>query len=109
MSFETFRETAARMRAGGMLRPGGQLIAHHMSHSGNPIHEELEAIFAPDGVGVRVGRTTGVKVGMGVLLGRSVVTATAAKITNRTSRPIEIAVSNRARSVRLNFDSIAAR
>lgn len=52
MSFETFRETAARMRAAQMLRPGGHFIAQHMSHSGNPVHEELEALFAPDGVEV---------------------------------------------------------
>ena len=52
LGFDTFRETAARMRAGGLLRPGGRLIAHHISHSGNPVHEELEALFAPDGVEV---------------------------------------------------------
>ena len=52
MSIATFRQTAARMRAEGMLRPGGRFIAHHLSHSGNPVHEELEAIFAPDGVEV---------------------------------------------------------
>jgi hypothetical protein len=52
MSFETFRETAARMRSEGLLRPGGRLFAHHFSHSGNPVHEELEAIFAADGVEV---------------------------------------------------------
>jgi phosphoribosyl 1,2-cyclic phosphate phosphodiesterase len=52
LGFDTFRETAARMRAGGLLHPGARLIAHHMSHSGNPAHEELEALLAPDGVEV---------------------------------------------------------
>ena len=52
MGFDTFRQTAARMRVAGLLRPGGRLIAHHFSHSGNPVHEQLEALFAPDGVEV---------------------------------------------------------
>jgi phosphoribosyl 1,2-cyclic phosphate phosphodiesterase len=52
MGFDSFFEHAQRMRAAGMLRPGGRLIAHHFSHSGNPTHEKLEAIFAPHGVEV---------------------------------------------------------
>jgi phosphoribosyl 1,2-cyclic phosphate phosphodiesterase len=52
MGFNTFLEHAQRMRAEGMLRPGGRLIAHHMSHSGNPTHEKLQAIFTPHGVEV---------------------------------------------------------
>jgi hypothetical protein len=34
------------------LRPGGRLVAHHMSHSGNPTHEKVEAILGPHGVEV---------------------------------------------------------
>jgi phosphoribosyl 1,2-cyclic phosphate phosphodiesterase len=52
MNFTTFLEHAERMRAAGMLRPGGRLIAHHFSHSGNPTHEKLEAFFTPHGVEV---------------------------------------------------------
>jgi phosphoribosyl 1,2-cyclic phosphate phosphodiesterase len=52
MSFTTFFEHAERLRAAGMLRPGGRLIAHHFSHSGNPTHGKLEAIFTPRGVEV---------------------------------------------------------
>ena len=52
MGFETFLEHVERMRAAGMLRPGGRIIAHHMSHSGNPPHEKVEAILNPHGVEV---------------------------------------------------------
>lgn len=52
MGFATYLEHAERMRAQGMLRPGGRLFAHHFSHSGNPVHAELEAFFAPYGVEV---------------------------------------------------------
>jgi len=52
MSFETFIEHAGKMRAQNMLRPGGRFIAHHMSHSANPIHSEVEAILCPHGVEV---------------------------------------------------------
>jgi phosphoribosyl 1,2-cyclic phosphate phosphodiesterase len=52
LGFDTFLEHARRMRAEGMLRPGGRLIAHHMSHSGNPTHEKIEAILCPHGVEV---------------------------------------------------------
>ena len=52
MGFDTFLEHAQRMRAEGMLRPGGRFIAHHMSHSGNPSHEKIEAILGPHGVEV---------------------------------------------------------
>jgi phosphoribosyl 1,2-cyclic phosphate phosphodiesterase len=52
MGFETFIEHANRMRASDMLRPGGRIIAHHLSHSGNPTHEKIEAILGPYGVEV---------------------------------------------------------
>ena len=51
-SFESFVEHAQRLRAEGILRPGGRLIAHHMSHSGNPTHEKVEAVLGPHGVEV---------------------------------------------------------
>jgi phosphoribosyl 1,2-cyclic phosphate phosphodiesterase len=50
LSFITFLEHAHRMRAEGMLRPGGRFVAHHFSHSDNPVHEKLAAFFAPHGV-----------------------------------------------------------
>ncbi len=52
MSVESFLEHARRMRAAGMLRPGGRLIAHHMSHTNNPTHEKIEAILTPHRVEV---------------------------------------------------------
>lgn len=52
LSFDTFLEQARRMREQGMLRPGGRLVAHHMSHSGNPTHEKIEAVLNPHGVEV---------------------------------------------------------
>ncbi len=52
LGFDTFLEQARRMRAGGMLRPGGRLVAHHFSHSNNPTYDKLAAIFAPHGVEV---------------------------------------------------------
>jgi phosphoribosyl 1,2-cyclic phosphate phosphodiesterase len=52
MGVTTFLEHVRRMRAEGMLRPGGRVIGHHISHSGNPTHEKLEAIFTPHGVEV---------------------------------------------------------
>ena len=52
MGFDAFLEHARRMRAEGMLRPGGRIIAHHMSHSDNPTHEKVEAILCPHGVEV---------------------------------------------------------
>ncbi len=52
MGFESFLEHADKMRSLGMLRPGGRFIAHHMSHSNNPVHEKIEAILNPHGVEV---------------------------------------------------------
>jgi phosphoribosyl 1,2-cyclic phosphate phosphodiesterase len=52
IGFDTFLEMAGKIRAAGMLRPNGRLIAHHMSHSGNPTHEKVEAILNPHGVEV---------------------------------------------------------
>ena len=52
MDFENFLAHAERMRAEGMLRPGGQVIAHHMSHTSNPVHEKVEAVLGPHGVTV---------------------------------------------------------
>jgi len=52
LGLDSFLEHVARMRAAQMLRPGGRIIAHHLSHSGNPSHAQLEAILAPHGVEV---------------------------------------------------------
>jgi phosphoribosyl 1,2-cyclic phosphate phosphodiesterase len=52
LGFDTFLEHAQRMREEGMLRPGGRLVAHHLSHSNNPTHEKIEAILCPHGVEV---------------------------------------------------------
>ncbi len=50
LSFDTFLQVLGRIRASGMLRPGARVLAHHFSHSGNPLHEDLNAFFAPHGV-----------------------------------------------------------
>ena len=52
MGFDDFFEHAARSRKMGLLRPGGRILATHFSHTSNPLHAELEAIFAPHGVEV---------------------------------------------------------
>jgi phosphoribosyl 1,2-cyclic phosphate phosphodiesterase len=50
LGFDSFLEEVQWMRSEGLLRPGGRVIAHHFSHSGNPSHAELEAFFSPHGV-----------------------------------------------------------
>lgn len=52
LGFKSFLEQAEWMREEGLLRPAGQLVATHFSHSGNPLHAELEAFFNPRGVEV---------------------------------------------------------
>jgi phosphoribosyl 1,2-cyclic phosphate phosphodiesterase len=52
LGFDTFLKHIERMRADGMLRPGGRIIAHHMSHTSNPPHAKVEAILTPHGVEV---------------------------------------------------------
>jgi phosphoribosyl 1,2-cyclic phosphate phosphodiesterase len=52
MSYQSFREHIRRMRAAGMLRPGGRVIAHHFSHSSNPPYDKLAAILRPEDVEV---------------------------------------------------------
>ena len=47
LGFETFTAHAERMKAEGMLKPGGRLIATHLSHSGNPTHEKVGAALGP--------------------------------------------------------------
>lgn len=49
LSFDTFPQVLERIHTSGMLRPGGRVLAHHFSHSGNPLHDELTAFFAPHG------------------------------------------------------------
>ncbi len=50
LGFESFLEQVRWIRSEGLIRPGGRVIAHHFSHSGNPLHAELEAIFHPHDV-----------------------------------------------------------
>jgi len=38
-----------RMRAEGLLRPGGRVFATHIAHEGNPPHPELSAWAAAHG------------------------------------------------------------
>jgi phosphoribosyl 1,2-cyclic phosphate phosphodiesterase len=52
LGFVSFLEQARCLREAGMLRPGGRLIAHHFSHSGNPPYEDLVNFFAPHNVEV---------------------------------------------------------
>ena len=52
MGFEDFFQHVTRMREMSLLRPGGRLIATHFSHTSNPSHGELEAIFNPRGIEV---------------------------------------------------------
>lgn len=52
LGFETFLDHVRRFRVEGMLRSGGRIIAHHMSHSANPTHAKLEAILNPHSVEV---------------------------------------------------------
>jgi phosphoribosyl 1,2-cyclic phosphate phosphodiesterase len=52
LGFDSFLAHVTRMRAEGMLRPGGRMIAHHLSHSGNPPHEKIVAMMQPHGVEV---------------------------------------------------------
>jgi phosphoribosyl 1,2-cyclic phosphate phosphodiesterase len=52
MNFEHFLEHTHRFRAEGHLRPGGRIIAHHLSHSWNPTHAKVEAVLGPHGVEV---------------------------------------------------------
>lgn len=52
MGFDSFLEQVQWIRTMGLLRPGGRMIAHHFSHSGNPVHSELESIFTPHDIEV---------------------------------------------------------
>lgn len=52
LGFDSFLEQLAWLRDANLLRPGGRVIAQHFSHSGNPLHEQLEAFFRPHGVEV---------------------------------------------------------
>jgi hypothetical protein len=52
LNFQHFVEHVRRLRAEGMLSPGGRIVAHHLSHSWNPTHARVEAILGPHGVEV---------------------------------------------------------
>ena len=36
----------------GALKPDAQVFANHFSHNGHALHADLEAFFAPKGIGV---------------------------------------------------------
>ena len=42
-------EEVARLRAEGLLKPGGRAIATHISHEGMPLHDELSVFAAAHG------------------------------------------------------------
>lgn len=52
MNIERFIEHVRRFRASAMLRPGGRIVAHHLSHSWNPTFAKVEALLGPHGVEV---------------------------------------------------------
>ena len=52
MNFESFLDHHRRFRQQGMLRPGGRVIAHHLSHAWNPVHDKVVQILEPHGVTV---------------------------------------------------------
>jgi phosphoribosyl 1,2-cyclic phosphate phosphodiesterase len=52
LGFDTFLEQVDWIRTAGLLRPGGRVVATHFSHSGNPLHDDLEAILNPHDVEV---------------------------------------------------------
>jgi len=50
MNFERFLENCRRFRAEGTLREGAPIVAHHFSHSSNPVYEKVAAKLEPQGV-----------------------------------------------------------
>jgi phosphoribosyl 1,2-cyclic phosphate phosphodiesterase len=52
LGFDTFLDHFRRFAQDGLLKPGGRVIAHHLSHSGNPPHAKVESILKPHGVEV---------------------------------------------------------
>jgi len=52
LGFDSFLQQVGWMRGQNMLRAGGRIIAHHFSHSNNPLHEALKTILNPHGIEV---------------------------------------------------------
>jgi phosphoribosyl 1,2-cyclic phosphate phosphodiesterase len=50
MNFERFLDHYRRFQQQGMLRRGGRVVAHHLSHSSNPVHDKVVEILEPHGV-----------------------------------------------------------
>jgi len=50
MNFERFINHYRRFQSEGMLRPGARVIAHHLSHAWNPVHDKVVPILEPHGV-----------------------------------------------------------
>jgi phosphoribosyl 1,2-cyclic phosphate phosphodiesterase len=49
MNWEQFTEQIARLRSLGLLAAGARVLAHHLAHHSNPVHEELKAFAAAHG------------------------------------------------------------
>lgn len=52
MGCQAVVETVERLRAGGLVAPGGVVAANHFSHNGGMLHEDYTAFFEPHGMEV---------------------------------------------------------
>jgi phosphoribosyl 1,2-cyclic phosphate phosphodiesterase len=52
MGVNTVVKVRDRLLACGALKPHAQVFANHFSHNGHALHADLEAFFAPKGIGV---------------------------------------------------------
>ncbi len=50
MNLEAFLDHQRRFQQDRMLRPGGRIIATHISHNWNPVHDKLIGILEPHGI-----------------------------------------------------------
>lgn len=50
MSFQDVAEHAAGLRQRGLLLPEAIVVTTHHAHAGVPLHEEMEALLAPEGL-----------------------------------------------------------
>jgi len=50
MNLESFLDHHRRFQQEGMVCPGGRVIATHISHNWNPVHDDLIAILEPHGI-----------------------------------------------------------
>ena len=52
LGLASFLEQYHRFQKEGSLRPGGRMVATHLSHQWNPVHDKLVSILEPQGVTV---------------------------------------------------------